>query len=267
MQNWREYGIPPYRVAVLHGGPGAQGEMAPVARELSRMRGIVEPMQMEKTVDGQIGELVALLRKRAELPAVVAGYSWGAWLGYMTAAHAPDVVSRLIMVSAGAFEACWAEKLMDVRLRRLGPGQRERAREIMAAIDDSCSHIDPREEDEMLAEFGRLMAVADSYELLPGISCGVRCKMDIYRSVWPQAAQMRKTGELLDLGHKIRCPVTAIHGAYDPTPAEGVRKPLESVLDDFNFILLQRCGHTPWKERHARSEFYRLLSSEIGDHC
>ncbi|MHA2061833.1 MAG: alpha/beta fold hydrolase, partial [Candidatus Sifarchaeia archaeon] len=38
MKNLRIYGNKPFNIAVLHGGPGAPGEMAPVARELSSVR-------------------------------------------------------------------------------------------------------------------------------------------------------------------------------------------------------------------------------------
>ena len=40
VDNLRMYGNKPYVVAVIHGGPGALGEMAPVARELSLNTGI-----------------------------------------------------------------------------------------------------------------------------------------------------------------------------------------------------------------------------------
>jgi pimeloyl-ACP methyl ester carboxylesterase len=57
--------------------------------------------------------------------------------------------------------------------------------------------------------------------------------------------------------------VIAIHGDYDPHPAEGVQKPLSSVLRDFRFVLLEKCGHTPWLERQARESFYHILKEEI----
>lgn len=41
----RTHGKPPFRVAVLHGGPGAPGYMAPVARALSVTAGVIEPLQ------------------------------------------------------------------------------------------------------------------------------------------------------------------------------------------------------------------------------
>jgi hypothetical protein len=40
MKNLRKYGKPPFSVAVIHGGPGAGGEMAPVAWELASDCGV-----------------------------------------------------------------------------------------------------------------------------------------------------------------------------------------------------------------------------------
>ena len=56
----------------------------------------------------------------------------------------------------------------------------------------------------------------------------------------------------------------AIHGDYDPHPASGVKEPLSRILRDFRFILLDHCGHTPWKEVEAKEKFYRELRAELG---
>ncbi len=61
MKNFRTWGNAPYSVAVIHGGPGAAGEMAPVAREISRTQGIIEPFQTDRTVTGQVTELKKVL--------------------------------------------------------------------------------------------------------------------------------------------------------------------------------------------------------------
>jgi pimeloyl-ACP methyl ester carboxylesterase len=68
---------------------------------------------------------------------------------------------------------------------------------------------------------------------------------------------------LLALAQHIQCPVIAIHGDYDPHPAEGVHKPLSLALANFRFILLKKCGHTPWLERWARENFYRIIKAEL----
>jgi len=57
--------------------------------------------------------------------------------------------------------------------------------------------------------------------------------------------ELRKSGKLLKLGKQIKYPVIAIHGDYDPHPAEGVLIPLSSILKYFRFLLLKHCGHKP----------------------
>ncbi|MEI8366029.1 MAG: hypothetical protein WCF65_06390 [Parachlamydiaceae bacterium] len=51
-QQLRKHGQAPYGIALIHGGPGAAGEMFPVAKELSSLTGICEPFQTEKSIAG-----------------------------------------------------------------------------------------------------------------------------------------------------------------------------------------------------------------------
>ena len=90
----------------------------------------------------------------------------------------------------------------------------------------------------------------------------IEIRADIYAGVWPAAAELRRSGGLLQLGARIECPVVAIHGSYDPHPAAGVEEPLAGALSDFRFVLLEECGHKPWFERLARHAFYRILRDE-----
>jgi len=53
LNNLRKYGKPPFKVAVVHGGPGAGEETAPVARELSLAWGVWEPIQTATSLEGQ----------------------------------------------------------------------------------------------------------------------------------------------------------------------------------------------------------------------
>ena len=80
---------------------------------------------------------------------------------------------------------------------------------------------------------------------------------------WPEAAELRRSGELLEQVKLISCPVIAIHGDYDPHPIDGIREPLESALDDFRIVVLEKCGHYPWIERYARDRFFELLRQEL----
>ena len=68
MNNLRLYGNKPFNVAVIHGGPGAPGEMAPVARELSSVRGVLEPLQTATSLEGQVRELHTVLNRTGTFP-------------------------------------------------------------------------------------------------------------------------------------------------------------------------------------------------------
>jgi pimeloyl-ACP methyl ester carboxylesterase len=262
MNNPRKYGSPPYTVAVVHGGPGAAGEMAPVARRLANGRGVLEPLQTATTLKGQVEELAGILKEHARLPVTLMGYSWGAWLSFVVAACYPHVVKRLILVSSGPFEEEYAAQLGKARMNRLGESDWQEFESTLAALSDP--HVEGK--DALLARLGALVARADAYELLaeggeePEL---VDLQGDLFQSVWHEAAALRRSGALLALGRRVACPVLAVHGDHDPHPAAGVEAPLSCVLDDFRFVLLARCGHTPWKERWAREAFYGILEEEL----
>ena len=259
MNGVREHGDRPFNVAVVHGGPGAPGEMAPVARELSSVTGVLEPLQAAATLEAQVQELMSVLESNGELPVTLVGFSWGAWLSFILAARYPSLVRKLVLISSGAFEEKYAADIMETRLGRLDEGERKRARALMETLDDPAVE----DKDTPLARLGELMSKADSYNPTPHNSEILECRYDIYLGVWEQASELRRSGKLLDLGKSIRCPVVAIHGDYDHHLAEGVRGPLSLTLEDFRFILLEKCGHRPWIERSARDSFYSILKNEV----
>ncbi len=74
---------------------------------------------------------------------------------------------------------------------------------------------------------------------------------------------MRKSGKLLQVGKQIICPVVAIHGDYDPHPAEGVKEPLSRIFKNFRFVTLRNCGHDPWIEPCAKDRFYEIIREEL----
>ena len=259
MKKPRIYGAPPFTVAVVHGGPGAPGEIAPVARALAPRWGVLEPLQTAATLNGQINELQAILQHTGNLPVTLIGWSWGAWLSFMLAARHPESVKKLVLVGSGPFEAKYAAHIMDTRLRRLSPAERADVFSLSAALDDPAV----TDKSTLMAQLGTLIAKADAYEPLLHEREQLECQYQIHQRVWAEADALRRSGELLALGTKITCPVVALHGDYDPHPAEGVREPLARVLTEFQFVLLQHCGHCPWIERRARDQFYMLLKQEL----
>jgi len=259
MRNLRVYGNKPFSVAVIHGGPGAPGEMAPVARQLSSLRGVLEPLQTATSLQGQVRELHSVLEENGDLPVTLVGWSWGAMLSFIFTAHYPSFIAKLILVGSGAYEEKYSVDIMETRLSRLGEEERAEALSLMETLGDPAIE----DKNSLMARFGDLISKADSFDPLPCDNEVLEHQYDINRNVWRQASELRSSGKLLELGRKIRCPVVAIHGDYDPHPSEGVKAPLSSVLKDFQFILLEKCGHQPWIERAARDKFFRILRHEV----
>jgi pimeloyl-ACP methyl ester carboxylesterase len=252
----RRYGNTPYHIAVIHGGPGAAGEMAPVAEELGKTIGVIEPFQTKDSIEGQIEELKEIVDKKASSPLILIGWSWGAWLAYLFCAEYPEKVKKLILISSGPFDEKYAKNIMKDRLSRLNVNGKKR-------VTGLIEKLNKKPTKKTMEEFGELISKADSYDALNKTSEKTEVDPDIYLKVWPEAEELRKSRKLLNLAKKITCPVAAIHGDYDPHPAEGVRLPLQSFLKDFKFILLPKCGHHPWLEKYAKDRFYSILKDEI----
>ncbi|MFQ5979514.1 MAG: alpha/beta fold hydrolase [Candidatus Heimdallarchaeota archaeon] len=263
MDNPRKYGEAPFNVAVIHGGPGAPGSVAPVAKELASERGVLEPFQTATSLEGQIQELAELFDEHGDHPITLIGHSWGALLSFIFAAHYPTIPKKLILVGSGVFEEQYARDIMKTRLARLSETDRHETLALIAALNDSTI----QDKDQRMAQLGDLLTKADSYNPITVENETVDCHFDqsVWKanSVWEEFEDLRANGKLLELGRKIRCPVVAIHGDYDSHPLEGIRDPLTPILDDFKIIILRNCGHYPWREKEARERFFEILRKEL----
>ena len=259
MKNCRTWGNPPYTIAVIHGGPGAAGEMAAVARELSRSQGVIEPFQTERTVTGQVAELRTVLTDYSNQPVILIGHSRGAILSFILTAKIPVLVKKLILVSSGVFEDTYAAGIMITRSDRLS----QEDRSVLGSLGTKLNDPKNRDKNRFFAELGTIIDKADTCDPIDYNREVIEYRYDIYESVWKQAQELRTSGELVELGTHIHCPVVAIHGDYDPHPADGVKIPLSRMIKNFRFILLENCGHRPWLERSARHRFYEILREEL----
>jgi pimeloyl-ACP methyl ester carboxylesterase len=262
MKNLRTYGKAPFTVAVIHGGPGAGGEMAPVARELAYDWGVLEPIQTAPSLDGQVEELRVVLEHHGDTPVTLIGFSWGAWLSFIVAARYPALIKKLLLVGSGPFEEKYVPRLQETRLSRLSDEERIEFEAVIRALGNPVSEG----KDTLLARLGALASKTDMYDPImteADEADPVSSQGNIFQSVWEAAAELRSRGKLLALGKHIQCPVVALHGDYDPHPAEGVQKPLSMALKNFRFVLLEKCGHKPWLERQAKESFYSTIKEEL----
>ena len=258
--NLRKYGDKPYRVAVVHGGPGAAGSMKPVALELSKSFSVLEPLQTALSVEAQLKELKQVIEENCQEPITLIGHSWGAMLIYMFAAKYNHLVKQIIMVGSGAVEEKYFPDLCQTREERLTEAEKEELSLLRTKFANPTTN---EEMNKIFSRFGELMERLDTYESLNTEHDSSMCSYEIFKSVWSEAHAMRKSGEMAMMGKEIKCPVIAIHGDYDSHPIEGIRDSLRNLVSDFTFYELKRCGHTPWDERWARERFFKIVRDFI----
>lgn len=231
MDNVRIYGKAPYRALVLHGGPGAPGCAAGLCRTLEES-GIstLEHLQLGRSAEELMREILEILDHFHTERITVVGHSYGAWLALLFAQKHPARVRNVVIIGCGPLEEKYLSQLSQTREARRAQGLHD--------TDNYCAL--PHASGDMLY-FDKEQHI----------------------SLMEEMTAIRKSGELLRTALSVPAKVTAIHGAYDPHPAEALRV-LEGKLPGYEMHLLERCGHDPWKETYAREEFIEILVQEIG---
>jgi pimeloyl-ACP methyl ester carboxylesterase len=261
MLQFRKYGSSPHKIVLVHGGPGAAGEMAPVAVQLACLSGVIEAFQTKMTIEEQVDELKEIIVSQASTPVYLIGFSWGAWLSILTASKYNNLVHKLILIGCGPLVQSYAAEVNTNRLCRLNAADRNRLNRIIAEFEQS----ENKTTANVYWELANVLSITDSYEPEDQPIPEINFNASIYKSIWPEAAELRESGRLLSFAAKIECFVGIIHGDYDPHPVAGVIDPLCGVLNKFDCHVLQQCGHKPWIEKHAAKEFYKILFGCISE--
>lgn len=247
----RKYGQPPYRLVLIHGGPGDRGSLAGLARRLAKRRGVVESIQSKYTVQGLIEELRQQIQDTCTAPVVLIGHSWGAWLAGLFAVSYANWVKKVILIGAGPLVVGYEAELEERRKRNLQGGEREEYEGLLAQIRKGAT-------DVLVTRLGELAQKADCYGKLIEEANSLTVDEKAYPSLWPEAARMRASGELLRHFTNIHAPVVCIQGEADPHPLDGVTQPLAKSPVKLEAYIVKKCGHWPWREE-GQAEFYQAL--------
>jgi pimeloyl-ACP methyl ester carboxylesterase len=252
----RVYGASGSLVIVLHGGPGAPGYMAPVARGLADRFRVVEPLQRGSgarplTVARHVADLhqVVVSYCADALPALV-GHSWGAMLALAYAAAYPARVASLVLIGCGTFDPVARNRLQAIRESRMDDEMRRRMARLQEAIPDP---------DERLRALGDLVMLLDSYELITSAQEMEACDARAHHETWEDMVRLQEEGIYPAAFSAIDAPVIMLHGALDPHPGRMIQASLAPYLPQLEYHEWERCGHYPWLERAARDEFFAVL--------
>ena len=252
----REYGTSGPAVVVLHGGPGAPGYMAPVARRLADSFRVLEPLQRGSgaeplTVARHVADLHELVASRCgdARPALV-GHSWGAMLALAYSAAHPSEVASLALIGCGTFDPAAGERVREIRESRMDDALRQRMERLPLEFPDP---------DERLGVMADLILPLYSYELVSTDQELEGCDARAHHETWEDMLRLQEAGVYPAAFAAIDAPVIMLHGAEDPHPGQMIRASLEPHLPQLEYREWERCGHYPWLEKAVRDEFFAVL--------
>lgn len=260
MEAYRKYGNGVPRLVLVHGGPGAPGEMRPLAKMLEK-KGIpsLEPLQSADSVDGQVEELYHQIMDAGLSDIFLLGYSWGAWLAILFAARYPDLVERLILVSTPPFTH--AESL-DISKRRMERLNEEQQKEIERCVQRMKSdELDERR--DAFRSLALLFRESDGFSLLTDKEYVLDYQVDLFKSVWADAEERRASGKMLEAFKGLSQPLIFIHGNADSHKSTITIKLLKGLDIDAIYFEIPSCGHTPWLERFGQFRFLSIIENEL----
>ena len=255
----RRFGSHGPLVALLHGGPGAAGDLADLARDLGGKFRVLEPLQRRHggvplTVARHVADLAQVLPE----PAHVVGHSWGAMLGLSFAAAHPELVTSLCLVGCGTYDAATRAAYQRATDARLSGAARAELAGLQARL---VAERDPAERDALIARCGGLFAGAYAFDLLPRDPSDALPAVDAagLDETWADVLRLQAEGVEPAAFAAIRAPVLMLHGDDDPHPGSEIRDLLRRHVPGLSYLGFARCGHDPWRERHAREPFLRAL--------
>lgn len=260
----RTYGQSGPTVLLLHGGPGAPGGMAPVARTLADSFHVLEPLQR-----GSHDEPLSVACHVADLHQVIAshcngahpalvGHSWGAMLALAYAAEHPDRASALALVGCGTFDTKARARLHEICAERMTPDIKQRLDRLEEEVPDP---------NERLKTMGELLKPVYSFDPLPDADTGMTCDLRAHEETWADMVRLQEQGVYPAAFSAIREPVVMLHGAYDPHPGTMIRDGLKDLMPQLEYREWPRCGHAPWLEKEASDAFYTFLREWLLHQC
>lgn len=228
-----------------------------LARALADPLHVLEPWQrlssdVPLSVAQHVEDLANVISREVpgERPALV-GESWGAMLALAFACAYPDRVRALALVGCGTFDANARARLESTLRERTTPELRERLNELAARVRDES-------ERAALAH-----ALSDPlYTYRRAVEEPVT-ELDLkgHTETWSDMVRLQQAGVYPAAFTTITCPVLMLHGSYDPHPGEQIRDGLLEFVPHLEYTELDRCGHSPWIEEHARDRFLSILRS------
>lgn len=253
----REYGNSGPVTIVLHGGPAASGEAAPLARGLADSFRVIEPWQRGSgkeplTVARHVSDLHDIVEARCggARPALV-GESWGAMLALAYAASHPGSAGSVVLIGCGTFDTPSRNRLGEILEARMDNTLRRRIERLGNEFPDPGERL--KKTYALMRPLYEYDAVATEAEETGPFD------LRAHTETWKDMIRLQEAGVYPSAFAAVDVPVLMLHGAYDPHPGRMIRESLEPFLPQMEYREFERCGHSPWLEKNVRDEFFAVL--------
>ncbi|MHB9027490.1 MAG: alpha/beta fold hydrolase [Candidatus Latescibacterota bacterium] len=252
-----EYGSSGPPVIVLHGGPGAPGSAAGLARGLADEFRVIEPWQRSSggeplTVARHVADLHEVVQTLSDgTPPALAGESWGAMLALAYAAAHPENAGPLVLVGCGTFDSAARARMREILDERMSDDLRRRLENLEGECPDSGERL--RQQFELIKPLYDYDPIPGEPEEAPPFD---HCA---HTETWSDMVRLQEQGIYPAAFASITSPALMLHGAFDPHPGRMIRTSLERYIPHMEYHEFERCGHSPWKERKVREEFFAVM--------
>lgn len=252
----RLYGKEPYKVVMVHGGPGAIGALKGFSEQLSELMGIgvIEAIQSKYSIAELIEELYCQIKNHCANKVSLIGHSWGAWLVVLFAEKYPEMIENVIMIGSGPLEDKYVSEISSCRFQNLSDEDGAIFRRL----------INNQATDDDMAKIPQILDKSDNYCLENREKHRAdKADSEMHNKVWSEAAKLRTNGDLLNCFKRIKSRLFLIQGEFDPHPVKGVMIPLQENGVSCEIYVLKKCGHSPFMEKYAKDELYNILIQTI----
>ena len=252
-----QYGRKGPQVILLHGGPAAPGYMKPIALELAKQFRVREPFQRGSdngvvTVARHVQDLQSLIVEHcgSDKPLLV-GHSWGAMLALAFAAEHPDTARAIVLVGCGTFDPESRKRMEAIREERMDTKFHQRIEQLTEKYPNP---------NKRLTVLGGIYQQLDSVDLIEVKNDLLQCDAAAHEQTWSDMLRLQSEGVYPKAFARIHCPVLMLHGEDDPHPGAMIRDNLKFFMPQLEYRAWPHCGHNPWLEKAAHSDFYTKLT-------
>jgi pimeloyl-ACP methyl ester carboxylesterase len=243
----------------MHGGPGACGSMAPIARGIADSFRVIEPFQsgVSTTVADHVADLHEVVESYARdtAPALV-GHSWGAMLALAYAAAHPSSAGPIVLVCSGTFDLAARERLTENLEQRTDSKLRQRFKQALTLNNPN----------DRFHALGQLTLEQYSYDLATTDQEIDESEPGTSSETWDDMVRLQNEGVYPSAFAAIKSPVLMLHGAQDPHPGEMIRASLAPYIPQLEYREWERCGHYPWLEKATHDKFFSELRNWLAKH-